>query len=148
MKLYWTYRSERIWTVDLWNLSLNWVYTPSFFLNNQFFDWYSAWLTNIKDLVIPEERYTAEIMPWVPKLTRFIVAEYNEAYVDPVELSRSITNVWARFNIDMFTDIETARQWVRDNCNLLEETPGNFLLAEATTWMMWETIEKQILTIE
>ena len=144
--LYWTYRPERIGTVDLNNLSLNGTYTPSFYLNSQFWDWHSAWLTNIVDNTIPEEAYTWEIAPWIPKLTRFMLAEYNETYVDEVELARSITNVWARFNIDM-VDVETARQWIRENTSLQEIETGKFLISEASE-MMGEVVEAKYLIIE
>jgi len=43
MKLiFWTYRPERIWNVNLQDISLNWTYTPSFYINNQFADWEQA----------------------------------------------------------------------------------------------------------
>ena len=148
--IYWTYRAERIeqpvYLPD--GRSLNGWYIPSMYLPNQFADWTNAWLTKIIDNIIPEENYTWEIIPWIPKLTRFILAEYNEAYVDWAELSRSITNVWARFNIDMFTDIEIARQWIRDNTNLVEEAIGKFLISEETTWMNEEVIPAKYLIIE
>ena len=146
--IHWTYRAERIWTVDLTNLTLNWVYTPSFYLNNQFWDWYQAWLTNIIDNIIPEDRYIWVVIPWIPKLTRFIMAEYNENYVDPIELSRSITNTWARFNIDMITDLEIMKQRIRDNTNLVEETDWHFLINPETTWINQEVIPAKYLIIE
>ena len=146
MKLYWTYRPERIGNVNLWDISLNWTYTPSFYLNNQFRDWNEAWLTNVIDLQIPEERYTAEISSWIPKLTRFISCEYDETKVDPIELARSLENVWARFDIDILT-IEEARQWIRDNTNLQEVETWKFIINEETEFD-WEIIPAQYLIIE
>ena len=147
MRIYWTYRSKRIWTVDLWNISLNWTYTPSFYLDGQFADYKTAGLTRILDLEIPEERYTWEIVPWVKKLTRFIIWEYNETYVNWVDFEKSIKSVGAEFQIETFVTIEEARQWIRDNTSLIEETPWNFILNEATE-MMWEIIPKKYLIID
>lgn len=147
--LYWTQRYERI--ISPYNLeantSLNGVYTASAFLNNQFADWNKAWLTNVIDNIIPEDKYIWEIAPWIPKLTRFIMCEYDENYVVPEELSRSLKNVWSRFDIDMFTDIETARQWIRANTNLQEVEPGKFLIREATN-EFWVEVPATYLVIE
>ena len=148
--IYWTYRSERIeqpvYLPD-WR-SLNGWYTPSMYLPNQFADWFQAWLTNIKDNPIDEAKYTSELVPWIKKLTRLIIGEYNETYVDPIEFSRSITNVWARFNISMFNTLEETIIWIKANTNLVEKTHWVFILSEETTWMNWEIIPEQLLTIE
>jgi len=129
-QIFWTYRPERINSpYNLWEVTLNGTYTASFFLENQFGDWSSAWLTKILDSEINESNYTWEIVPWIKKLTRFIIAEYNELYVDPVELARSITNVWARFNIDMFTLNSDAITWIKTNTNLVETSPNIFELS-------------------
>lgn len=149
MKIYWTYRAERLDSpYNLWNgISLNWTYTPAPFLNNQFADWNSAWLTNVVDNIIPEDKYNWEIAPWIKKLTRFILCEYNETYVDPLELSRSLTNVGARFNIDML-NVSEAREWVRNNTSLEEVSEWKFKLSDETTSITWEVIPEQYLIIE
>ena len=147
-KIFWTFRPERItspYNLEWW-LSLNWTYTPSFFLNNQFADWNKAWLTNVIDNIIPEESYILEVAPWVKKLTRFIMCEYNEQYVDQTELARSLKNIWARFDIDIFTDIETARQRIRTNTNLQEVETGKFLIREATN-EFWTEVPAEYLEI-
>ena len=148
-KLYWTYRPERITNpYDIWNnISLNWTYTASFFLNNQFWDWNKAWLTNVIDNIIPEDRYIWEIAHWIPKLTRFIMCEYDENYVEVTELARSLKNVWSRFDIDIL-DKDTITQWIRDNTNLQEVETWKFLISNETTWINWEIIEAKYLTIE
>lgn len=146
-RLYWTQRYERItspYNLEA-NTSLNGVYTASAFLNNQFADWNKAWLTNVIDQQIPEEAYTGEIAPWVPKLTRFIMCEYNENYVDPVELQRSLENVGARFNIDVLT-IEEACEWVRNNTSLIEVAQWKFLISPESE-MMGEIIPAIYLEI-
>jgi len=145
-----TYRREQIgspYNLD-WNLTLNGSYDASFFLNSQFGEWNKAGLTNIIDWsqLIPENRYTWEIAPWIKKLTRFLICEYNEEYVDPVELSRSITNVWARFNIEML-DVESSKKWIRDNTDLIEESDWEFVIEEARTIMDIE-YPKQYLIIK
>ena len=148
-KLYWTYRPERIINpYDLWNnLSLNWTYTASFFINNQFWDWNKAWLTNVIDNIIPEENYIREIAPWIPKLTRFIMCYYDEAYVNSIELARSLKNVWSRFDIDILTSEEVIT-WLKENTNLQEISLWKFLISAETTWINWEIIEAKYLTIE
>lgn len=145
----WTQRYERItspYNLEA-NTSLNGVYTASAFLNNQFADWNKAGLTNVIDQQIPEEAYIGEIVPWIPKLTRFIMCEYNENYVDPVELQRSLENVWARFNIDVLS-VEEAREWVRDNTSLLEVAQWKFKLSDETTGIDWQVIPANYLVIE
>ena len=134
-KIYATYRPERItspYSPD-GNVTLNGTYTCSFFLSSQFGDWTAAGLTNIKDMEINESQYTAELVPGVKKLTRFVVCEYNDTYVDPVELTRSLTNVGARFDVDVFATPEEAHAWIRANTNLVERTPGVFVVNEAST---------------
>lgn len=148
-KIYATYRPERIaspYSPD-GNVTLNGTYTCGFFLSNQFGDWTAAGLTAIKDAVIGENSYTGEVAPWIKKLTRFVVGEYNETYVDPVEFSRSLTNVGARFNIDVFADAQSAIDWVKANTDLVERTPGTFVVREASTGPMGD-IPEELLIIE
>ena len=148
--LIWTYRPERInspYSPD-GQTTLNWVYTCGFFLSNQFGDWTEAGLTKIKDSVISEDKYTWEIVQGVKKLTRLVVCEYNELYVDPVELSRSLTNVGARFNIDIFSTPELAKEWIRSNTNLIERSEGVFIIREESIGIMGETIIEELLIVE
>ena len=149
MKLYWTYRPERItspYNLE-WGVSLNGTYTASFYLNNQFADWNKAWLTNVIDNIIPEDKYIWEIAPWVPKLTRFIMCEYDENYVVADELARSLKNVWSRFDIDILTSDEMI-VWIKANTSLQEVNPWKFLIYPETTWINWEIIEAEYLIIE
>lgn len=136
-KIYWTYRPVQYrQPVDInGNTTLNGWYTPSGKLSFQFYDWTQAGLTVIKDSLIPEDKYTGEIVPWVKKLTRFIVGEYNETYVDPVEFGRSMENTGAEFNIDIFDTPELAKEWVRANTSLVEESEGKFLISPAGEFM-------------
>lgn len=146
--LYGTFRPKRIQSpYDLtWNVSLNWTYTPSFFINNMFADWQEAWLTKLIDDIIPEDRYTWEVVPWIKKLTRFLMFEYNENYVDPIELQRSAENIWKEFDIAI-QDVPTTIARIKDNTNLVEVEPWKFLISEETTWIMWEVIPAKYLTI-
>lgn len=60
LQVYGTFRPERLsQPEDLGNgVSRNGAYYPATYLNNQFFDWYTAGLTACKDMEIPDERYT------------------------------------------------------------------------------------------
>lgn len=147
--LIWTYRPERIsspYSLD-GNVSMNGTYTCGFFLSNQFGDWTAAGLTSIKDSLLSEEQYTWELVPWVKKLTRLVVCEYNETYVDPAELTRSLTNVGARFNLEVFADSLTAKEWIRANTSLVERSEGVFVIREESVGIMGETIEEQLLIV-
>lgn len=81
------------------------------------------------------------------KLTRLVVCEYNETYVDPAELTRSLTNVGARFNLEVFADSLTAKEWIRANTSLVERSEGVFVIREESVGIMGETIEEQLLIV-
>lgn len=114
-----------------------------------FSDWEQAGLTKTVDgaQAIPEERYTGVIVPWVPKLTRFMYLEYNELYVDPVELTRSISAVWAEFQVEAFLTPADAILWVKANTNLVETAPWVFLIYEAYTDSILGSMPKKELII-
>lgn len=126
----------------------NWQgrYTLSYFLEQQYADYLTAWITKIKDLLISDERYTKEVVPWIKNLRRFAVLEANG--IDVNEFKNNVIKIWATFDINDLSNIEEARQWIRDNTDILEETPWNFILNEQSEWMNWEVIPKQILTID
>jgi hypothetical protein len=107
------------------SLALNGVYHPSYFLNGMFAEYTALGLTKIidGDLAIPESRYTAEIFPWVKKLSRFIIGEYNENYVDRDSFIASIRSVGQEFQIHVLTDDE-ARAWISENTDLVEDENG------------------------
>ncbi len=138
-RVFGTYRPERISNpYSLGNgISLNGGYEPSAFLSNQFSDYEAAGLTKIIDgsRAMPEERYTAEIAPGIPKLTRFIIGEYNEEFVDGAEFAKSVQAVGARFQIEMFATAQDAVSWLKANTDLVEEEPGKFLLYPETEYM-------------
>lgn len=128
-RVYWTYR------VSYYN---KWEgrYYPSFRLDQQYADYKEAWLTNTLDNIIPEERYTTELAPWIKKSTRFIIWEYDPLYVDPNKYKLNVQNVGAEFQIEMFATVEVARQWIRDNTDLIEDTvtAGKFLIQDGSVW--------------
>lgn len=145
----WTYRAKRIWSsFDLNWISLSWNYTPSFFLDWQYADYKEAWLTRIIDNLIPEDRYIWEIVPWVKKLTRLIIAEYNEQYINWDEFFNNVTKVGAEFNIEAFVNSEEAKQWIRNNTDLIEVEEWKFLVSEASEWIDWENIEAKYIIID
>jgi len=124
---------------------MNGAYTPSFFLANQYADYTAAGLTSIHDSLIPEENYTSEIVPWVKKLTRFIVGEYNETYVDGDRFKANVKNVWAEFQIEMFATPLEAKEWIRANTNLVERSEWVFVIHLASTSEMGEVAEKLLV---
>jgi len=138
--IYWTYRMVYTNT---------WVrYTPSYFLDKQYEDYLKAGLTKTLDMEIPEDRYTAEIVPWIKKMNRFIIGEYNEAYVNPVDYEANIKSVWAQFQIETFATVEEARQWIRDNTDLVEkETPWVFVIHWENEWIDGEIVPEKLLDI-
>ena len=125
----------------LWNnTSLNWVYTPAFFLSNQFADFEEAGLTKILDTVIQEEKYTGEIAPGVKKLTRFIVGEYNENYVNGIDFANNVAKVGAEFNIEIFPDNASCAEWLRKNTSCVEKSPNVFDLSDEYTDIMGNVV--------
>lgn len=154
-KLFGTYRPKRIsspYNLD-GGISLNGTYTLGFFLKNQFADYEQAGLTKILDQEIPEENYTAELVPWVKKLTRFVVAEYNEQFVDGTEFMNSVKAVGSEFQVDVFATPEEAVAWIHTNTDLpqLEENgvgTGKFLIRDAyTDPITQELVPAKYLTI-
>ena len=146
-KLYWFYRRERIISpYNLDNTTLNWSYTMSFFLANQYADYVLAWLISIKDMEIQEDRYTKEIAPWIKDLREFVIYEYNEDYVDLELMNKIISKIWNRFDLELLT-IEEAKIFIRKNTNLEEIEEWKFLISKETE-MMWEIIPAKYLIID
>lgn len=159
-KIYGTYRSEQLTAPEVLpdGTVRNGWYRPAQYLNSQFADWNRANLTNVIDSAIPDERYTGTLPVFkdgvptgetTPKLTRLIIGEYEDAVVEPEEFKTSLANVGARYDIQPFATVEDARVWVRSNTNLVEETPGKFLVREAGTDIMTgNATEPKYLTID
>lgn len=159
LKIYGTYRSEQLTAPEVLpdGTVKNGGYRPAQYLNSQFADWNRAGLTNVIDSAIPDERYTGTLPVFkdgvptgetTPKLTRFIIGEYENAVVEPESFKVSLANVGAKWDIQPFATVEEARVWIRSNTNLVEEAPGKFLVREAGTDMMGNATEAQYLTIE
>lgn len=125
----------------------NWQgrYTLSYFLDQQYADYVSVGVTSIKDLIIWDERYTKEVVPWVKNLRRFAVLEAN--WIDINEFRDNIVKIGASFDINTFATTEEARQWIRDNTDLAEETPWNFVLSEEATDIMGQAVPKKYLEV-
>lgn len=149
-KVYWAYRHK--WLND-WSR-----YTPSYFLNKQFKDYFEAWLTKILDNEIPEERYTLEIVPGVKHQGRFIIWEYEDTVIDPVEFADSIAKVWAEFAVKMFNSVDEAvkRILTHTDLQLIDSTQdvngvytyAKFLISPETQWADWELMPAQYLIID
>lgn len=122
-KIYATYR-RRI--LNDWA----WFYSPSYFFNNMFEDYLNSWLTSILDNMINEINYTWELVPWIPKLTRFLVWEYNEKYVNIDEFRQSLINTWSEFSISLFDNPEQAIARLKENTDLVEVENGKFEISK------------------
>lgn len=147
MRIYWFYRPDYIWNFDFQNwTSLNWKYTLSFWLNWQYGDFVKAWAISIKDMEIPENRYTKKIVPWIKDLREFIIYEYNENYIDESLMNKIIWKIWQRFDLELLS-IEEAKSFIRKNTNLEEVEEWKFLIQEETIWINWENIEARYLII-
>jgi len=149
-KIYWTYRMK---------YTNRWVkYHPSFYLNKMYQDYLDAWLTNFNDTILPENRYTSEIAPWIKKMTRFAIWEYNSDYVNVDDFKANVIRVWSEFQIDMFDTPTDAIQRLKDNTDLTvsnETKDDNWVIIAATfeiyperTDEDWNTIPAKTLVIE
>lgn len=158
-RIYGTYRPEQLEAPEILpdGKLRNGGYHPAQYLNSQFADWKRAGLTNVVSGIeaVPEERYVAVLPVFengvmtdrtTPKLTRFCFGEYEDSVVDPVEFGRSLKNVGAKFDVDVLS-LEAARQWIRDNTDLVETEPGKFLIAEAGEFM-GRQVEARYLVID
>ena len=144
-KIYWFYRRERISNKSFWDVNLNWWYTISFYVNEQYSDWINAWLISIKDCEIPSERYIKELIPWVKDLREFVYMEYNDAIINE-ELAKIVINkIWARFDLEILT-LEWAKKFLREHTNLKEIEEWKFELNERYE-LLWEAVEAKYITI-
>lgn len=163
LKIYGTYRSEQLTAPEVLpdGTVKNGGYRPAQYLNSQFANWNRANLTNVidGDEAIPNERYTGTLPIFkdgvptgevTPKLTRFIIGEYEDAVVEPEEFKTSLANVGAKWDIQPFATAEDARAWIRSNTNLQEDEgkTGTFLISEAHTGMMGEQVPAKFLVID
>jgi len=124
-KIYATYRKKPL---NQWA----WLYTPSYFFDEMFADYKAAGLTRIDDYSVSDERYTGELVPWVKKLTRLLIGYYNDKYVSEDWFKSSILTTGSEFHISLLNTTEEAKQWVRDNTDLIEESDGKFILVESS----------------
>jgi len=126
-KIYWTYRRIHI----IWQA---WLFWPAEFLNKQYEDY--AWLTSINDTPIENIKYSKEITPWIIKLKRLIIWEYDENIISELDFMNNIKNVWAQYQIEIFDNLENTKQWIRDNTNLIEIEDWKF-----ENWEYYEDIK-------
>lgn len=73
--------------------------------------------------------------------------EYNELFVDPVELTKSIKAVGAEFQVDPFLTTADAIVWIKANTDLVETAPGVFLISEEYADPILGVVPKIELTI-
>lgn len=124
-------------------------YPPSFYLGKQFQDLAMAWFISLDDNSILENNYTKEVSPWIKSMRRFIKCSYNQTKLSDIEFKSIVDNVSSMNDIVLFDTVELARQWVRDNTDLVEtSTPWKFITVpktEASEEM--EATEEQYLII-
>jgi YD repeat-containing protein len=92
-------------------------------------------------LPIPPGRYTATLPVYddegnptgetTPKQTRFAIAWFQDKALTRELFEASLNQVGGETGLDIFPTVEEARQWIRDNTDLVESEPGKFLIREA-----------------
>lgn len=136
MKLYWNYRMSAF---NKWNGQ----YSVSYLASQQFSDY--AWIIDIRDMEIPENRYTKVNANGMKNLTKFLTYECAE-WVDEVEFRKSVALIWSYNAISLFNTVEEARQDVRDRTDLEEVEEWKFLISPATDdWIDWPTEAKYLI---
>ena len=120
------------------------MYTPSQILWQQFSDY--EWMINMKDLLIPEDRYIYKNPNGKQNQARFLVYEAVD-WIDMDALKQSIDLVKS-YNALVEMDVETAINWIKQRTNLEEVEIGKFLISEETTDIMTnEIIPAQYLNL-
>jgi len=120
------------------------MYTPSQILWQQFSDY--EWMINMKDLLIPEDRYIYKNPNGKQNKARFLVYEAVD-WIDMNALKQSVDLVKS-YNALVEMDVETARNWIKQRTNLEEVEIGKFLISEETTDIMTnEIIPAQYLNL-
>ena len=145
MKLYWLFRPEILLQPKTYKniLSQNWVYSPCFYFNTQYQDLILEKEFILYDNIVPEDKYNEEKLPWIPLLRRMFEIDYNMDYAK-VE---SILNDFKWFNFQFLTNEEMIA-WIKANTSLQEVSQWKFLIYPEATWIDWEIIEAEFLTIE
>lgn len=120
-------------------------YTLSYFLDQQYSDYVKAWITKIDDIIISDNRYTKEIVPWIKSERRFAILEAN--WIDLNEFKNNVMKIANNFDINDLWDIEEAKAFIREYTNLEEVEEWKFLIQEASE-IDWEVSEDKYLIIE
>mgnify|MGYP006267136771 CR=1 FL=1 len=143
--IFWTIRYQRLDSnLDLWQINLNWNYTPSFFLNSTFSDRIEQNIISpIYDMVIPEWNYTWKIPKFddnwnptwelFPILDRFFYIKYNNKinpafWITEEKIKNSIIQIWNQFAIYINT-IDEIKVFIKNFTNLKEISDWKFLLS-------------------
>lgn len=150
--IFWTVRYQRLnWNVDLWNINLNWNYTPSFYLNNAFSDRVKQnIITNLYDMSINEENYTWTLpIFWIdwnptwetfPVLDRLFFLSYNDKinpayWINKDTIISSLVQVWNQFAMKIMSVDETI-WFIKMFTNLKEISTWKFFISEDT--ILWK----------
>ncbi len=140
MKLYWLYR---YFYTEKWNR-----YSPTFYLAKQFKDLAEAKIIWIKDNVIPENRYTWEVVPWIITMRRFLDCTYDDSKITDADFNWILWNVSWMNDIVMFETAAKAIEWIKANTDLVEKEDWVFVIHEEYEDEMWETIPEKLLIID
>lgn len=137
---YWLFR---YFYTERWNR-----YSPTFYLWKQFEDLATAWIIWLNDTVIPENRYTWEIAPWIKTMRRFISANFDDTKLTEVDFNWIVGNVSSMNDIVLFNTPAEAITWIKANTDLIELTPWVFEIQPAWTDQITGKPTKQVtLTI-
>jgi hypothetical protein len=148
--IFWTIRYQKLNDkIDLWQINLNWNYTPSFYINNSFRDRINQnIITNLNDMIISEEKYTGNIPifdnDWNPTgethpiLDRFFFISFNDKinpayWITESIIVQSIEQIWNQFAIKI-NWIEEIKAFIKNMTNLEEIEDWKFLLSEDEFW--------------
>lgn len=123
-KLYWTYRMAYTNDGDR--------YSISYYLDKELEDYKMAGIVGIEDMTIPDEKYTAELAPWLKNKTRFFKAWYNDTYVSDEQYeivkNKMKTHHYALF----FESLDDAKWRIESHTSLVKKDDGEtYVITEA-----------------
>lgn len=135
---------------------MNGGYTTEFFNKGQFQDYEEAGIVKLS-MPIPNEKYTGtlpkidkneNIVGNVPKLTRFVMLKYSDAFTNAADLQHSIEKSSSDTVVQMFATPLEAKEWLRANTSLVERSEGVFVIREESIGIMGEVMPEDLLIIE
>jgi len=130
-------------TDNRWN-----KYTIWFIAEKTMPEYFATNLITVEDNKIHDNQFN-EFAPWVPNTLRFVKATYDDIQIPQDRFDLALDNLGREFLLERFTTIEEARQWIRDNTNLVERTAWVFVISEEyVDETIQETIPEVLLVID